>query len=159
MANAKLIGACSKVALNKILAVKSLGVDSTEAPLLLFYAAENLVKAVLESEDVPPTLWRKASGNHQLGRMIDCLPDDCSIKDRLRVLDNLTPYATNHRYPSAEGKMPQLPKVEKIQEWYEATFEITEELFNHFKINPKDQQPVALRINPLRSSFPNITLG
>ena len=108
MAKDLAIGSHLKLAFNKLKAVKVLlaeGVE-TEATLPLFYATEFLILATLESGDIPASEWRRASGNHQLSRMIDHLPASCSMKDKLQDLAFLTAYATTHRYPHASGRMP-----------------------------------------------------
>lgn len=152
MAKNLAIGSHLKLTFNKLRAVRVLieANVETEATLALFYAAEFLVLATLESEDVPARAWRSASGNHQLSRMIDHLPDSCAIKNDLQELAFLTAYATTHRYPHASGRMPQYPSTDNMKLWNEKIVTLFDRYVKHFQVKVREPNPVAGSVAPFR---------
>lgn len=152
MAKNLTIGTHLKLAHNKLRASRVLlnaGIE-TEVPLTLFYAAELFVLATLESENIPASLWRREGGNHQLDRMIDHLPEGCSIKNDLDDIAFLKIYATTHRYPQGAGRMPQYPKREELIAWSDNLEKLLKRYILQFQVKVKEENPKALSVAPFR---------
>lgn len=119
----------------------------------LFYSIENLIMATLESEDIRRSEWRPKAGNHQLDRMIDEIPDLCSIKADLRVFESLTAYATTFRYPSPSGRIPRSPNVEMIASFLSRAETLVKRFTSHFDVDVAEKDPTASKIAPFRDSL------
>lgn len=130
-----------------------LGPERRNSAGSLFYAVENLIMATLESEGIERSEWRPKAGNHQLDRMIDALPEDCSIKPHLRNFETLTAYATTFRYPTPSGRIPPSPSSERMAEWLDGAKQLTRQFAVHFEVDLGSQDPVAGRIAPFRESL------
>ncbi len=150
MSKARVIGSHVKLALDDLLSVKTLGFSDRNSVMLLFYAAENLLMAVLTSEDTDVGSLRRKIGNHQLDRMIDELPHTCSVKRDFVQVSELTAYATTYRYPTPGGRIPVSPAQDDVGKWYRDLIGIVNSCTHHFRINPNDAEPVAGYDGPFR---------
>ena len=72
-------------------------------------AAEKIIKAILTSEGI------HAGIRHQLGEMVDSIPDANPVKPMLRAIENLQAYATTYRYPTAGGRIPDSPDQKAVE--------------------------------------------
>jgi hypothetical protein len=150
----KAIGSCVALACENLLSVKKLGPDDRVAINAMVYIAENLLSAIMMSEDIDVSMVRRRHGNHQIDSMIDCLPDECSIKVEFLNLSELTIYATTFRYPTPSGRIPEMPKPEEAQAYFDTLFSILEKVTRHFQVNPRLSEPVAGIVSPLREDSP-----
>ena len=62
-------------------------------------SAEKAVKALLEGRDLNP------GREHRFELLAEMLPLNDSWRSRFQSLDSLSPAATSHRYPTAEGRI------------------------------------------------------
>ncbi len=74
-------------------------------------AAEKLVKAVRLGAAL------RVTSEHNLEVLIDELPADHPSKQKLRVLEPLSSYATSYRYPSPTGKRKGAPSNAEVLVW------------------------------------------
>ena len=77
-------------------------------------AAEKLVKAVRLGAAL------RVISEHNLEVLIDELPSKHPWKQKLRVLEPLSSYATSYRYPSPTGKRKGAPSNEEVLVWVKA---------------------------------------
>ena len=150
MSKERAIASHVMLAISGLQSVKKLGLEDRNSANLLFYVAENLILAVLTSEDVDVRRVRSTVGNHQLDRMIDCLPDQCSVKTDLGNLAPLTAFATTYRYPEPSGGIPEAPKTPLVENWYNDLFKVAELFARHFRVPGKDSRPLAGYVGPFR---------
>ncbi len=150
MSKARVIGSHAKLALDNLLSVKTLGPSDRNSVMLLFYAAENLLMAVLTSENIDLGVLRRKTGNHQLDRMIDALPDACTVKTDFAGVAELTAYATTFRYPTPGGRIPVSPERGDVEKWYRHLIGILNSCTQHFQVDRKDTEPVAGYDGPFR---------
>jgi hypothetical protein len=147
------IGAHVKIAYDNLLSVKALiealGYKDRNSCIILFGAAENLVMAALKSEDIPNSQWR-GSAQHQIDRMVDFLPDECSLKEKLRCLDPLTAYATTYRYPTVSGKAPKPMSEQDTRKMAITLAGLVKTYCEHFGIELKQDNPKSLHAKPMR---------
>lgn len=152
MSKAKTIGSSVWLANNILQDAEKIGTDSRNCPNFLVYAVENLIIAIWESEDISPSVARRQTGNHQLDRMIDLLPDVCTAKPLLSPLGGLTAYATTFRYASPSGKIPRSADVNLVQEWLNQTRNLIDECARHFEVDVSIEEPIAGHVGPFRET-------
>lgn len=152
MSKAKTIGSSIWLANNIFQDAEKIGADSRNCPNYLVYSVENLIIAIWESEGISPSVARRQTGNHQLDRMIDLLPDVCAAKPLLSPLSGLTAYATTFRYASPSGKIPKAADVNVVQEWLHQAQAVIEVCARHFQVDVSIEDPVAGHVGPLRAS-------
>jgi HEPN domain-containing protein len=70
--------------------------------------AEKAVKALLEFRGVNP------GREHRFGPLAEMIPDSDPWRTRIQGLDDLSPAATSHRYPTAEGRILLPPPREHV---------------------------------------------
>ena len=120
------------------------------APISMFYAAENLLMAALVSEGIDVGAVRRKTGNHQLDRMLDELPDACAIKSSLENIIDLVAYATTYRYPTPAGNLPKPPSQEDAMRYFEILVETLEVCVRHFQVDVELEEPEAGTVLPIR---------
>jgi hypothetical protein len=150
MGEARLIGSHLKLAFGQLQSVKKMTSSDRNAPLLMFYATENLLKAVFTSEGIDESALRQKHGHHQLDRMLDDLPDTCTLKSKFRDVAVLVTYATTYRYPTSTGNIPRPPEENEADGYYKALIEILNICARHFEVDVNLEQPVAGSVVPLR---------
>ena len=79
-----------------------LGLLPRQAAFFQQQAAEKLVRALLEVEDLV------AGPTHNLRTLIDLLPRDHAMREDLLRLEDLSSAATRFRYPSGSGGAPDI---------------------------------------------------
>lgn len=147
---AKVIGTHLKLACDNLISVKRLSASSRVSPSLMFYAAENLLMAIFTAEGIDTGSLRRQFGNHQLERMIDELPEECSLKEKFKGVIDLVAYSTTYRYPTPAGNLPSPPSKEDAERYFEDLFDILEVCTRHFKVNLKLNEPTAGSVTPIR---------
>lgn len=150
MAEARTIAAHLRLALSHLVSAGRLGAADRNAVQLLFYAAENMVLAVLVSEGIDKADLRRRLGNHQLALMIDTLPDACAVKEPLAQVAALEAYATTYRYPTPGGRIPQAPDPARVEDWMARLRAIGQDLCSHFRVAPEGGEPLAGHTGPPR---------
>ena len=151
MSKALAIGSHVKLAFDGVNSARKLGPKDRQAAMILFYAVENLVMATLASEDIPRSVWRASAGNHQLDRMIDALPPECSTTGSLENFSLLTQYSTGYRYPSPTGGIQESPEEDLMQNWLEQGTDIVQVYARHFQVNIRNEFAIAESTSPFRS--------
>jgi hypothetical protein len=122
----------------------------------LFMAAELTLLATLASEELP-TGSRQTQ--HQLGAMVDLLPDENPAKPTFRQVEGLTAYSTTFRYTTPSGRIPlEMNDAEFISASGKVEMLITA-CAKWFKVPNLDlkAQEVAGNIRPMRLPAPNAT--
>lgn len=150
MRKAKLIGSNLKLACDNLLAVKKLGPSDRAAPILMFYAAENLLQAIFTSEDEDFGMARSRHGNHQLDRMLDDLSGSCAVRVKFEEVISLVAYATTYRYPTPTGNLPAPPSEEEANAYYSSLVDILDTCAKHFHVDVKLEAPEAGSVSPIR---------
>jgi len=74
-------------------------------------AAEKLVKAVRLGRGL------RVTADHNLEALVDELAEDDPWREKLRVLEPLSAYATTYRYPSPTGKRKGGPSSDEVLVW------------------------------------------
>lgn len=75
-------------------------------------AAEKMVKAALVATGIDPPHW------HNIDDLVDLLPSGDTLKEALRPLGQLTPYAIAYRYPMPDPDvLPEVPTPADILGW------------------------------------------
>ncbi|MBO9428288.1 hypothetical protein [Sulfitobacter sp. R18_1] len=143
------IGAHVKIAFDNLCSVKALGFEDRNSCMILFYAAENLLMATFKAEDIPNSQWR-GSAQHQLDRMVDLLPDECYLKEKFRILDPLTAYATTYRYPTVSGKAMKPMTAEETKRMATTLAGLVSKYCKHFGVDLKQESPKSLHAKPMR---------
>jgi hypothetical protein len=134
------------------------GSGSRTSSYCLFMAAELTLLAALTAEELP-TGSRQTQ--HQLGAMIDLLPDENPAKPTFRQVEGLTAYATTFRYTTPSGRIP--PEMSDAD--FIAASRKVETLIaacaKWFRVPNLDlkAQEVAGNIRPIRLPAPNATPG
>ena len=72
-------------------------------------SAEKAVKALLERRDINP------GREHRFESLAEMLPQNDSWRSRIQSLDLLSPAATSHRYPTAEGRVMPPPARDLVE--------------------------------------------
>lgn len=148
------IGSCIKLACEDLISVKKLRPNERVALISMVYVAENLLTAVMTSEGIDVGAVRRKYGNHQIDAMIDALPDECPIKEEFEKLADLTIYATTYRYPSPTGKIPKDVDLKEGESYFDSLYYILGKLVKHFQVNPREKEPLARNLEPIRSETP-----
>jgi len=104
------VDALLQMAEEDLAGAKSLLVVSTR--LARYHAqqsAEKAAKALLEHRGLNP------GREHRFESLADMLPQGDEWRDRIHSLDSLSPAATSHRYPTAEGRIMPPPGRELVE--------------------------------------------
>jgi HEPN domain-containing protein len=72
-------------------------------------SAEKAVKALLERRGLNP------GREHRFESLAEMLPQGDQWRARIQTLDALSPAATSHRYPTAEGRVMSSPTRELVE--------------------------------------------
>jgi HEPN domain-containing protein len=72
-------------------------------------SAEKAVKALLEHRGANP------GREHRFEFLAEMFPEGDPWRSRIQGLDELSPAATTHRYPTSEGRMLPLPPRERVE--------------------------------------------
>ena len=72
-------------------------------------SAEKLVKALLEHRGINP------GREHRFELLAEMLPEGDPWRSRIQSLDELSPAATTHRYPTSEGRILPPPSRELVE--------------------------------------------
>ena len=72
-------------------------------------SAEKTVKALLERRDLNP------GREHRFESLAEMLPLNDLWRSRIQSLDSLSPAATSHRYPTAEGRVMPPPGRDLVE--------------------------------------------
>jgi len=150
MAEARLIGSHLKIAFGQLKSVEKMTSSDPNAPILMFYATENLLKAIFTSEAIDESVLRQQHGHHHIDRMLDHLPDECTIKSKFESVVNLVAYATTYRYPTSTGRIPKPPEEEEAKGFYNLLIEILDMCTKHFEVDVKLDEPQARSTSPMR---------
>jgi len=137
-------------AFSQLQSVKKMTPSDPNAPILMFYAAENLLMAVFTSENCDYGAASRKHGSHQLDGMLDELPNDCKIKSKFEGIVTLVAYATTYRYPTPAGRIQEPPGKEEAEGYYTALIEILNMCTTHFKVDVRLEQPEAGSVSPMR---------
>jgi HEPN domain-containing protein len=92
-------------------ATDNIGTHPNHAAFSVQQAAEKLIKAVLEQENIT-----YPSTSHQLDDLVGRVPPTNPFKGDLIPLTRLTSAATKYRYPTARGGVPDDPPMSEIVE-------------------------------------------
>jgi HEPN domain-containing protein len=107
-------------------------------------AAEKIIRAVLTSEGV------HAGIGHQLEQMIDKIPDENPIKEKLRTIEGLSNYATSFRYPTTVGRIKAPPSERELQDFWSATSELLIDVASKFAVDLSLDDGEAGNSEPIR---------
>jgi HEPN domain-containing protein len=86
-----------------------LGISTRLARYHVQQSAEKAVKALLEQRSLNP------GREHRFDVLAELLPEDDEWRRRIQTLDSLSPAATSHRYPTAEGRVMPPPGHEVVE--------------------------------------------
>ena len=107
-------------------------------------AAEKIIKAVLTAEG------RHAGISHQLGPMVDLVPDENPLKPLLRVTESLAAYATTFRYVTTAGRIPRDPSRDDVYAHIERVAAAPAAAVMAFEVDLDDLNSPARRPRPPR---------
>ncbi len=111
MANPRRVEALLEMADEDIAGAKALLAMSTRlARYHVQQGAEKGAKALLEHRGLNP------GREHRFGSLAEMLPQDDQWREKIQRLDSLSPAATSHRYPTAEGRIMPPPKRELVEQ-------------------------------------------
>ncbi|MDK9697584.1 MAG: HEPN domain-containing protein [Siculibacillus sp.] len=121
---------------------------SRNAAYLAEQSAEKVILALLVSEQVHAL--RKDS--HRLDILVDNLPSDHPLREKVKQIDFLTAYATSYRYPKTAGRLPKVQGWEKIDTAIRVIRDLINEICVYFVIDLNDDDSVpAQHSRPYRS--------
>jgi HEPN domain-containing protein len=110
MANPRRVHALLDMADEDLAGARALvGISTRLARYHVQQSAEKAVKALLEQRDLNP------GREHRFESLAEMLPLDDSWRPRIQSLDALSPAATSHRYPTAEGRVMQPPGLDLVE--------------------------------------------
>jgi HEPN domain-containing protein len=110
MANPRRVDALLEMADEDLAGAKALLAISTRlARYHVQQSAEKAVKALLEQRGLNP------GREHRFESLAEMLPHGDEWRGRIQGLDFLSPAATSHRYPTAEGRIMPLPRRELVE--------------------------------------------
>jgi HEPN domain-containing protein len=110
MANPRRVGALLEMADEDLAGAKAILAISTRlARYHVQQSAEKAVKALLEHRDLNP------GREHRFESLAEMLPESDPWRVRIANLDSLSPAATSHRYPTAEGRIMPPPGRELVE--------------------------------------------
>ncbi len=107
-------------------------------------AAEKVIRAVLTSEGL------HAGIRHNLGEMVDLVPDANPIKSALRAIEHLAAFATTYRYPTSTGRIQQGPTDEVLDAAAEKVAHALETAAVRFGVDLKIPGQPARSASPIR---------
>ena len=120
---------------------------SRNAAYLTQQAVEKLLLALLVSEN----LERTRAESHRLDVLVERLPPNNGMRERLLRLTYLTVFATTFRYPKDGGRLPAEPDWARLDESTALAAKLIDEASRHFGVDlaSSDRIPAA-RIDPIR---------
>ena len=123
MANSKRVRAFLEMASEDLAAAQALLTISTRiARYHVQQGAEKAVKALLEQRGVNP------GREHRFGVLAGMFAADDPWRQRISELDFLSPAATSHRYPTAEGRVLSPPRRELVESDIAAVLRLIEDV-------------------------------
>lgn len=155
MSKARVIGGHLKIAFENLVSAKRIGMDRRDSVLMIFYAVENIVLATFIAEEIDLQAVRaRKGGNHHLDMLVDELPAECPIKERLLDISAISEFSTTYRYPLSTGKVKAGPGEQQTKAWFIEASEILQALVRHFQVNIKEDDPIAAKTGPFRDVDP-----
>lgn len=123
------------------------GTGSRNAAYHAQQAAEKLVLVLLTSEGVHAAIRE----SHQLDILLDKLPPEHPLQERLRSISFLTIFATTYRYPKPGGRLPGPPDWPAVDSAIEEVDRMIAQSCRHFGVTlaASDAQP-ARTTAPMR---------
>jgi HEPN domain-containing protein len=118
--------------------------DNRNAAYLLEQAAEKAILAVLTSEGIHGGI------KHQLGDMVDKVPDANPLKPALRAIEELGMYATAYRYPTPPGRIIDAPSREETEAFFEKVRYVITEAASRFDVDLSKRDAPARNLSPIR---------
>jgi HEPN domain-containing protein len=120
---------------------------SRNAAYLAQQAVEKLLLALLVSERIE----RTRAESHRLDVLVDKLPAQNRLKERLSQLTYLTVFATTFRYPKDGGRLPVEPDWDRLDRSMALAAELIDEASLHFGVDLSGSDRVpARRIDLIR---------
>jgi HEPN domain-containing protein len=111
MANPRRVEALLEMADEDLSGAKVLSAISTRlARYHVQQGAEKAVKALLEHRGLNP------GREHRFESLAEMLPQGDQWRGRIQSLDTLSPAATSHRYPTAEGRIMSPPARSLVEQ-------------------------------------------
>lgn len=111
MANPRRVDALLEMADEDLAGARTLlGISTRLARYHVQQSAEKAVKALLEQRGLNPGREHRFEA---LGEMLDRTDQ---WRARIQGLDSLSPTATSHRYPTAEGRIMTPPRRESVEQ-------------------------------------------
>jgi HEPN domain-containing protein len=111
MANPRRVEALLEMADEDLSGAKVLSAISTRlARYHVQQGAEKAVKALLEHRGLNP------GREHRFESLAEMLPQGDQWRGRIQSLDTLSPAATSHRYPTAEGRIMSPPARNLVEQ-------------------------------------------
>jgi HEPN domain-containing protein len=111
MANPRRVGALLEMADEDLVGARVLLATSTRlARYHVQQSAEKAVKALLEQRGLNP------GREHRFEFLAEMLTPADQWRARIKSLDTLSPAATSHRYPTAEGRIMSPPRRESVEQ-------------------------------------------
>jgi len=111
-------------------------------------AAEKVIRAVVTAEG------KHAGVKHELGEIVDLVPDENPLKPRLRAIEHLSAYATTFRYPvssSASKRIPTGPSPDQLQAAIDATAAALSAALASFGVDLRRPDAAAATATPPRT--------
>src|SRR5215831_17264029 len=110
MANPRRVAALLEMADEDLAGARTLLAISTRlARYHVQQGAEKAVKALLEQRGLNP------GREHRFESLAEMLPQSDQWRGRIQSLDMLSPAATSHRYPTAEGRIMSAPARDLVE--------------------------------------------
>jgi HEPN domain-containing protein len=111
MANPRRVEALLEMADEDLAGARTLLAISTRlARYHVQQSAEKAVKALLEQRGLNP------GREHRFEALAEMLDRSDEWRGRIQGLDSLSPAATSHRYPTAEGRIMTPPRRERVEQ-------------------------------------------
>jgi HEPN domain-containing protein len=120
------------------------GGGNRNAIYLCAQAAEKIIKAVLTSEG------KHAGIKHELGEMVQQVPDANPLRPALRDVEHLSAYLTAWRYPTTSGRISESPGGERLQEAIGRVAALLDAVVARFKVDLSSTDSPAGTTAPIR---------
>lgn len=104
---------------------------SRNAAYLAQQAVEKLLLALLVSEN----LERTRAESHRLDILVEKLPPNNGLRQRLSQLSYLAVFATTFRYPKDGGRLPSDPDWDRLDQSIALAGELIDEASRHFGVD------------------------
>jgi HEPN domain-containing protein len=110
-------------------------------------AAEKVIKAVLTSEGL---LGSQEQTSHQLRALVDKIPDENTVKIRLREVEGLYRFATGYRYPNMYDKTNKAPEDSEFEDYMRKVEALLVVVVAHFGVDLSNKNSPATNTKPIR---------